>query len=290
VTPPDRAPQVRTITLGQGGELAFRVAGNAADTALVLLHGFPSSSATFRDVIGPLAERAYVVAPDLPGFGASDLPPEPTFDALTRAVDELLSRLGVGRRFLYVHDFGAPVALRLAMQAPELVEGLIIQNANAHRSGFGSAWQATFDFWATPTPETERAATAHLTLEGTRDQYVGGLPPEVAARVDPAGWIEDWRVMGLPGRLDLQRGLVADYGRYAARFDEVAEYLTVHQPPALLLWGRHDVFFDIAEVHSWMVDLPRMEAHVFDGGHFLLETHARQAGQLMLDFVGGRLS
>jgi pimeloyl-ACP methyl ester carboxylesterase len=124
-----------------------------------------------------------------------------------------------------------------------------------------------------------------LTFEGTRDQYIAGLPPEVAAKVDPAGWIEDWRVMSLPGRLELQKGLVADYGRYADRFGDVADYLANHQPRALLLWGRHDVFFDIAEVQSWMLDLPRMEAHVFDAGHLLLETHARQAADLMLDFI-----
>jgi pimeloyl-ACP methyl ester carboxylesterase len=277
-----------TIRLSSGRQLAVRTAGDPSAPALVLLHGFPSASHTFRDVIGPLSRRAYVVAPDLPGYGASDPPAEPTFEALAASIDELLAHLGVGPRYLYVHDWGAPVALQLAMQAPELVEGLIIQNANAHRSGWGPGWKATLGFWAEPTADNERAATTHLTFEGTRDQYVAGLPPEVAAKVDPAGWIEDWRVMCLPGRIELQKALVADYGRYAERFGEVAEYLAEQQPRALLLWGRHDVFFDIAEVHSWMLDLPRMEAHVFDAGHLMLETHAAEAARLMLQFVDRR--
>ena len=279
---------LQKFRVSSGGEVAFRTAGDPSRPALVLLHGFPSSSATFRDVIVPLSRRVHVVAPDLPGFGASDLPPESSFEMLAHSIAELLAHLDVGRRFLYVHDFGAPVALQLAVQAPELVEGLIIQNANAHRSGFGPQWAATFELWAAPTAANEQAATAHLTLEGTRDQYIAGLPPEIAARIDPGGWLEDWRVMSLPGRLDLQKALVADYGRYADRFAEVAEYLAKHQPRALLLWGRHDVFFDIAEVHSWLLDLPRMEAHVFDAGHLMLETHAARAAELMLEFVGGR--
>lgn len=279
------AAEIQKVRLSSGGELAVRTAGDASKPALVLLHGFPSASHTFRDVIGPLSGSVYVVAADLPGFGASDLPPEPTFDALARSIEELLAHLNVNRRFLYVHDFGAPVALDLAMKAPELVEGLIIQNANAHRTGFGPTWKATLDFWAEPTAENMQAATTHLTFEGTRDQYIAGVPPEVAATVDPAGWIEDWRVMCLAGRIDLHKGLVADYGRYADRFDDVADYLADHQPPALLLWGRHDVFFDLAEVHSWMLDLPRMEAHIFDAGHLMLETHAPQAAELMLKFV-----
>jgi pimeloyl-ACP methyl ester carboxylesterase len=278
------------MRLSSGGEVAVRTAGDPSKPPLVLLHGFPSSSRTFRDVIAPLSGSVYVVAPDLPGFGASDLPPEPSFDMLASSVEEVLSRLNVGRRFLYLHDFGAPVALHLAMHAPELVEGLIIQNANAHRTGFGPQWADTLDFWAAPNATNEAAATAHLTFEGTRDQYVAGLPPEIAAQIDPTGWIEDWRVMSLPGRLDLQKALVADYARYVDRFGEVADYLAKHQPRALLLWGRHDAFFDIAEVHSWLVDLPRMEAHIFDAGHFLLETHARKAAELMLEFVGRGLT
>ena len=279
--------EVKKVRLSSGREVAVRTAGDASRPALVLLHGFPSSSRMFRDVIAPLSGSVHVVAPDLPGFGASDLPPEPSFDMLANSIDELLSCLDVGRRFLYVHDFGAPVALQLAMNAPALVDGLIIQNANAHRSGLGPQWADTIDFWAAPSAANEQAATAHLTFEGTRDQYVAGVPAEIAAQIDPGHWIEDWRIMCLPGRRDLQKALVADYARYVDRFGDVADYVAEHQPRALLLWGRHDAFFDIAEVQSWLMDLPRMEAHVFDAGHLLLETHAHRAAELMLEFVDG---
>jgi pimeloyl-ACP methyl ester carboxylesterase len=141
--------------------------------------------------------------------------------------------------------------------------------------------------WSNPTPENEAAATTHLTFEGTRDQYVAGVPPDVASRISPQGWEEDWRIMRLPGRMDMQRALLKDYGNYVARFEEIADYLKRRQPPALMLWGRHDVYFDLAEIVSWMQDLPRMEAHVFDGGHLLLETHAASAASLMLDFIEG---
>lgn len=239
----------------------------------------------FVPILPELSEAAYVIAPDLPGFGQSDVHPTTSFPAFGAAVTELLDHLAVGPRYVYLHDFGAPVGLHVAMQAPELLLGLVVQNANAHHSGFGPQWAATFDFWSEPSPEREAAATTHLTLEGTRDQYVAGVPSDVAARIPARRWEEDWRVMSLPGRLDAQRALIADYGRYVARFDEIADHLARWQPPALLLWGRHDVFFDLAEVVSWMEDLPRMEAHVFDAGHLLLETHAAEAAPLMLDFI-----
>jgi pimeloyl-ACP methyl ester carboxylesterase len=252
---------------------------------VVLLHGFPGSARYFRGVIPLLSRVARVIAPDLPGFGESDVLRTPSFAAFGEAIAELLDRLAIGPRFLYVHDFGAPAALHVAMQAPELVRGLVVQNGNVHPTGLGPEWAATRAYWADPSPVNEAAATAHLTLEGTRDQYLAGVPPEVAVRIDGQPWEADWRVMGLPGRMDTQRALVADYARHVARFDIIAGYLSRWQPRALLLWGRHDVFFDIAEVLSWMKALPRMEAHVFDAGHLLLETHAAEAGALMLDFI-----
>jgi pimeloyl-ACP methyl ester carboxylesterase len=163
--------------------------------------------------------------------------------------------------------------------------GLIVQNANAHRTGFGPQWAATMAYCSQPNPQNEAAATAHLTIEGTRDQYVAGVPPDVASRIPAESWEEDWRVMRLPGRMATQRALIADYAHYLARFDAIAEYLARRQPPALMLWGRHDAFFDLAEVLSWMQALPRMEAHVFDAGHMLLETHAAVATSLMVDFI-----
>jgi pimeloyl-ACP methyl ester carboxylesterase len=275
----------RRLGLSGGTELAVVTAGNPAHPALLLLHGFPSSARTFREIVPVLAESVHVIAPDLPGFGDSEVLPSPSFAAMSAAISETLDRLAIGPRYVYLHDYGAPVGLQIAMEAPELVSGLIIQNANAHRTGFGAQWSATFAYWSEPDPAHEAAATAHLTLEGLRDQYVAGVPPEVAAKIAAEAWTEDWRVMCLPGRMATQRALIADYANHVARFDAIADYLATRQPPALMLWGRHDAFFDIAETLSWMQALPRMEAHVLDAGHFLLETHAAPAAARMAEFI-----
>lgn len=253
--------------------------------AVLLLHGSPSSARMFRDLIPGLSRVAHVVVPDLPGFGESDPLPAPSFAGIGRAIVELLDRLSIGPRYIYLHDYGAPVGVHVAMQAPDRVRGLIVQNGNAHRTGLGPQWDATRRYWSHPTPENEAAATAHLTLTGTRDTYTSGAPPDVAARISPAVWEEDWRVMNLPGRMDTQRALIRDYGHYVERFAAISDYLAQWQPPALMVWGRHDPFFDLAEVVSWMQTLPRMEAHVLDAGHKLLETHAAAALPLILDFI-----
>jgi pimeloyl-ACP methyl ester carboxylesterase len=273
------------IRLSSGAELSFITAGDPSSPAVLLLHGFPSSSRMFRGIVPALSEAAYVIAPDLPGFGGSDVLPVVSFRDLGQAILELLDRLAVGPRFVYLHDFGAPAGFHVAMQAPKLVLGLIVQNANAHRTGLGPQWAATKAFWSEPSPDHEKAATAHLTLQGTRDQYVAGVPPEIATRISAEIWEEDWRVMNLPGRMDTQRALIKDYGNYVEQFDAIADYLARWQPRALMLWGRHDAFFDLAETQSWMRDLPRMEAHVFDAGHFLLETHSAPSAALMVSFI-----
>jgi pimeloyl-ACP methyl ester carboxylesterase len=239
----------------------------------------------FRDVAPSLAQAAHIIAPDLPGHGESDVLSEVSFPAMGLAISELLDRLAIGPRFIYLHDWGAPVGLQIAMQAPERVLGLIVQNANAHRTGWGPGWAATRAYWAHPNRENEALATAHLTLEGTRDTYIRGLPADLVQRIPPERWEEDWRVMNLPRHMDTQRALIRDYGNYAARFDAIAKFLERWQPPALMIWGRHDIYFDLAEVLSWMRALPRMEAHVLDAGHLLLETHAAAAVSLMLDFI-----
>jgi pimeloyl-ACP methyl ester carboxylesterase len=163
----------RRLRLSGGTELSFMTAGKASDPALLLVHGFPISAQTFRGVFSGLARAAFVIAPDLPGSGQSDVLPSVSFAAFGDAISELLDYLAVERRFIYLHDFGAPVGPQIAMQAPERVSGLIIQNANAHRTGLGPHWAETLAYWSQPTPENEAAATAHLTFEGTRDQYLG---------------------------------------------------------------------------------------------------------------------
>lgn len=223
--------------------------------------------------------------PICPGYGQSAPLPAPSFSAFGATIQELLEQLAIGPRFIYLHDWGAPVGLDIAMRSPEQVCGLIIQNANAHRTGFGPLWQTTFEFWANPSAENDAKATSHLTFEFAREQYAGGLPQELAATITGEPWIEDWRVMYLPGRMDMQRALIADYANVVARFDAIAAYLRQWQPPALMLWGRHEPYFELAETVSWMADLPRMEAHILDGSHFLLETHAEPALALMVEFI-----
>jgi pimeloyl-ACP methyl ester carboxylesterase len=268
-----------------GAEMMVRVAGERDRPAILLIHGFPSSSRTFRNVIGPLARDSFVIAPDLPGFGASEPVAEPSFSRFADMIDALLARLGAGSIHLYLHDYGAAVGLHLATREPGRIRSLIVQNANAHKAGMGPQWSATKAFWKKPTPEREAEATAHITFEGMRDQYVGGVPHDIAKRIDSRPWEEDWRVMSLPGRLATQRALVLDYRSHVARFGEIAEYLRRRQPAALMVWGRHDIFFDLDETLSWMKALPRMEAHILDGPHFLLETHAAECAALMSAFV-----
>jgi pimeloyl-ACP methyl ester carboxylesterase len=268
-----------------GGDVTVRLAGRRDRQAILLIHGFPSSSSSFRNVHGALAEECFVIMPDLPGFGGSDPMEQPSFAAYAEVIDGLLTQLGVDSFHLYLHDFGAAVGLHLATAAPNRIRSLIVQNANAHESGMGPAWSATRAFWEDPTPAREAEATAHLTLEGTRGQYVGSVPDGVANAIDPGLWEEDWRIMSLPGRLETQRALVLDYRNHVARFGRIAEYLERWQPPALMLWGRHDAFFDLDETLSWMKALPRMEAHILDGPHFLLETHPSECATLMTTFV-----
>lgn len=269
-----------------GTEVALRLAGDRHKPAFLLIHGFPSSSASFRNVIDVLARGCFVIAPDLPGFGRSPPIEQASFSRFSDLIEGVLQRLDVVSFHLYLHDYGAPVGLHLATGAPHRIRSLVIQNANAHESGFGPSWAATRAYWDNPTPEREAAATAHLSFEGTRDQYVGGVPGDIAERIDPRLWEEDWRVMSLPGRLETQRRLVLDYRSHCARFGDIADYLARWQPPALMLWGRHDAFFDLQETHAWMKALPRMEAHILDGPHFLLETHAAECAAWMGGFVG----
>lgn len=273
------------LKLSGGTDLAYAAAGDPSAVSVLLLHGIPSSADVFRGVVDDLAKVAYVVAPDLPGAGESEPLPDTAFAAFADAVGELLAHLRVGPRYIYLHDFGAPVGFHLAMRQPDLVRGLIVQNANAHRTGFSPQWDPVEAYWAQPNARNEAAVTQHLSAQGTRDQYYKGVPDDVAAKIDPQMWQEDWRVMSMPGRLASQRAMLRDYGRYVARFDALKAYLDEHQPPALMVWGRHDIYFDIAETVSWMQDLPRMECHVLDAGHLLLETHAVEAAALISAFV-----
>ncbi|MEV4539085.1 alpha/beta hydrolase [Asanoa sp. NPDC049518] len=272
-----------------GLEVFFREAGNPGQPTVLLLHGFPSSSHTFQKVIPTLAEVAYVIAPDLPGFGMSSSPTvdeyDYTFENLARTIEHLLEQLGVERFFVYLHDFGAPVGYHLATRAPDRIRGLVVQSGNAHEDGLGKQWDTAKAYWADPTDHTRAALPDWLNFAGTRDQYVAGMPEHVRILLPPESWHLDWERMTRPGNIDAQFALFTDYASHVARFATIADYHRTHQPPALVLWGRHDPFFDVDEVLAYHRVLNRMDAHLYDSGHFLLETHAAECAELMRTFV-----
>ncbi|WBY09663.1 alpha/beta hydrolase [Sphingomonas sp. 7/4-4] len=267
--------------------LFYREAGRRDAPGVLLLHGQPSSSYGFRDVISPLAEVARVVAPDLPGFGFTEAPEDYpyTFEAMARTIDALTRKIGLDRFFLYVHDFGAPVAYYLALARPDRVLGLVIQNGNAHQEGLGPTWDASKAYWADPTPENRAKLPEWLDFEGVRHTYVGDIPDRLEPLFPPEGWHLDWERMRRPGLVEIQFRIFADYGRHVARFPEISAYHRDHQPPALLLWGRHDPYFEIEEVLAYARELDRLDMHIYDAAHLLLETHAQECAALMCEFI-----
>lgn len=280
------ATRHRIVTI-DGVELFFREAGKAGAPGLLLLHGQPCSSFYFRHVIGPLSEVAHVVAPDLPGFGFTEAPEDYpyTFDAMANTIEALLAEVGMERFFLYVHDFGSPIACALAMKYPQRVLGLIIQNGNAHDEGLGEPWNLVKSYWADPTPENLAKIPEWLNFAGVKHTYVGDIPEHLVPLVAPDGWHLDWEHMSRPGRIDIQLRIFADYSAHVARFPAYAAYHRAHQPPALLLWGRHDPYYDIAEADAYARDLDRIETHILDGAHLLLETHHEECAHMMRKFI-----
>ncbi|MBB5803033.1 pimeloyl-ACP methyl ester carboxylesterase [Saccharothrix ecbatanensis] len=272
-----------------GLEVFFREAGRPGRPTVLLLHGFPSSSHSFREVMPALADVAHVIAPDLPGFGMSASPTvdeyDYTFENLSWTIENLLDRLEVERFFVYLHDFGAPVGYHLATRAPDRIRGLIVQNGNAHEDGLGPQWDTAKAYWADPTDDKRAQLPDWLNFAGTRDQYLAGLPEYLRLLHPPESWHIDWERMSRPGNVDAQFALFSDYANHVARFAELAEYHRAHQPPALVLWGRRDQYFDVDEVLAYHRALERVDAHIYDGGHLLLETHAAECAELMRVFV-----
>ncbi|WP_036963162.1 alpha/beta fold hydrolase [Promicromonospora kroppenstedtii] len=281
-------PRHRTVDV-DGLEIFYREAGAPDRPCVLLLHGFPSSSHLFRHVMAPLAEVSRVVAPDLPGFGFSDAPTvdeyEYRFTVLADTVEAFLEQIGVDKFFVYLHDFGAPVGYHLATRHPERVLGLVVQNGNAHEEGLGSQWDTARAFWADPSEVNRARLPQWLTFEGVRDEYVSGLPARVRELAPPESWHLDWNRISRPGNLDAQFRLFGDYATHVARFDELAEYHRAHQPPCLVLWGRHDTYFELAEIMGYTRTLDRLEVHVYDAGHMLLETHWPECAAVMRSFV-----
>ncbi len=258
----------------EGLEVFYREAGPKDARTIVLLHGFPSSSHMFRELIPRLAERFHVIAPDYIGFGYSAQPAATefkyTFDNLTEHVEKLLfDVLGLRKFSIYVQDYGAPVGFRIATQHPEAIEGIVIQNGNAYVEGIGPAFEPLKAFWANRNAETEKPARALLTPETTRFQYThGAKSPE---SISPDSYTLDQLFLEQPGNDAIQLDLFYNYPSNVALYDQWHQYFRGRQPRTLILWGQNDPFFAVEGAKAYLTDLPKAELHLLDAGHFALE-------------------
>ncbi|WP_159618658.1 alpha/beta fold hydrolase [Arthrobacter zhaoguopingii] len=277
----------------EGLNVFYREAGDPSEPTVVLLHGAPTSSFMFRNLIPMLEGRFHVIAPDLIGYGHSAAPSveefQYDFDSLTRYVDGLLEQLGVQRYAIYVQDYGAPVGWRLALNHPERISAIITQNGNGYEDGFDDAfWGPVWDFNANPTPEKAAAIGEVLGLEAMKWQYTHGVPdPSV---VSPDGWTQDFALISRPGVLDAHVALLGKYTTNRDLYPRLHEYFRDSQVPLLAVWGKNDLIFIHPGATAFARDLPNAEIHLLDGGHFLLESHLQEAGGLILDFLSRALS
>lgn len=270
-----------------GLEIFYREAGAANGPTLLLLHGFPSSSHMFRDLIPLLADRFHIVAPDLPGFGQSDAPSRDsfayTFDHLASVITRFTEVLKLDRFAVYVFDYGSPVGLRVAMHHPERITAIISQNGNAYTEGLSDGWNPIRKYWQQPTQENRDALRALLTPATTYWQYTHGVPNPEA--VSPDGYSLDDFYMTRPGIHDVQLDLFLDYANNVALYPEFHSYFRRHQPPLLAVWGRNDPFFLPAGAEAFRQDLPNAEVHFYETGHFALETHAHEIATAIRQFL-----
>jgi pimeloyl-ACP methyl ester carboxylesterase len=277
----------------QGKQLFYREAGPADAPVVVLLHGFPTSSFMFRDLIPALAGRYHVIAPDHLGFGFSDAPPadefDYTFNALTDLTAGLLSHLGITRYSIYVQDYGAPIGWRLATAAPEAISAVITQNGNGYDAGFVPGfWQGVWDYQREQTPETEAGVRAALSLDVIRWQYLNGVPDETV--VSPDTWHHDAALVSRPGNDEIQLALFRDYATNPPLYPVLHEYLRRNHPPVLAVWGKGDGIFGPDGARAFADDVPDAEIHLLEGGHFLLESTGNEVAELILDFLDRRVA
>ena len=276
----------------EGHRLFYREAGPAHAPTLVLLHGFPTSSHMFRNLIPLLADRYHVIAPDHLGFGLSDTPTVDeahyTFDTLTDLTDALLTSLGVTTYALYVQDYGAPIGWRLALRHPTRVTAVISQNGNAYDAGFvQDFWEPVWAYHAEQNETTEQGVRGALTMEALRWQYLHGVPDETL--VDPGTWRHDHALISRPGNDLVQLALFLDYRTNPPLYPEVQAYFRRTQVPLLALWGKNDEIFGPAGATAFHTDLPHADIHLLDGGHFLLESALDQSAELIRDFLHAHL-
>jgi pimeloyl-ACP methyl ester carboxylesterase len=269
-------------------KLFYREAGSNTSPTIVLLHGFPSSSHMFRDLIPQLADKFHVIAPDYVGFGYSDAPSaqefEYTFDSLAAHVEELLfENIGLKQFSLYVQDYGAPVGYRIASRHPDAIQAIVVQNGNAYAEGIGSGFDAMKPFWANRNSETEKAVRNLLNKEMTIFQYTHGVRD--SERISPDSYTVDQFFLDRPGNADIQLDLLHDYQSNVALYDRWHEYFRNRQPRMLILWGRNDPFFTVEGAKAYQRDLPNAELHFIDTGHFALEDSSGVIAERIRDFL-----
>jgi len=272
-----------------GVRVFYRAAGDTTAPVVLLLHGFPASSFMFRELIPRLADHYRVIAPDLPGFGFTEVPAERkyeySFDGLASTVDAFTKTLKIDRYAIYVFDYGAPIGLRLAMAHPERVTAIISQNGNAYEEGLGDAWDPIRKYWASPTAENREVIRQNiLTLEGTRWQYTHGVSDP--ASVPPESYTLDAALLERPGNKDIQLDLFLDYASNVKLYPNFQEYFRKSKPPLLAIWGKNDPFFVPAGAEAFRNDLPNAKVQFLDTGHFAIETHVIEIAAAMKDFLG----
>ena len=274
-----------------GLEVFYREAGPADAPVLLLLHGFPSSSHMFRDLIPKLAGEYRVIAPDLPGFGQSAMPAREvfayTFEKLARVVDRFTEVLGLGRFALYVFDYGAPVGWRLATWHPERITALVTQNGNAYEEGLSEGWNPIQAYWRDPSARNRDALRQFLAPQTTQWQYTHGVSD--TARVSPDGYALDNWYLSRPGADDVQLDLFLDYASNVALYPAFQAYFRAHQPPLLAVWGRNDPFFLPAGAEAFKRDIADADVRFLDTGHFALETHAGEIATAIRGFLSRTL-
>ena len=268
----------------EGSSIFYRQAGPVGAPKLLLLHGFPTSSHMFRDLIPLLADRYHIVAPDLPGFGLSELPERGlTFDRIAATIDRFTEAVGFDRYALYVFDYGAPTGFRLAVKHPERVTAIISQNGNAYLEGLSEGWNPIRAYWENNSETNREALRQFLTPEATIWQYTHGVSDATA--VSPDGYSLDTYYLSRPGVAEVQLDLFGDYKSNVALYPRFQEYFRTQRPPLLAAWGKNDPFFLPAGAEAFKRDIPDATVRLFDTGHFALETHAVQIAAVIREFL-----
>ena len=273
-----------------GHEIFFREAGDPSRPTVLLLHGFPSSSHMFRDLIPLLADHFHLVAPDLPGFGLTEIKSRQTFtysfDALARVIGRFTEVIGLKRYALYVFDYGAPTGFRLAVAHPERVTAIISQNGNAYEEGLSTGWDPIQRYWREPSDENRQALRTLLTPTSIRWQYEHGVPDTKA--VSPDGSALDAYYIARPEVDEIQLDLFGDYASNVALYPAFQEYFRTHQPPLLAIWGKNDPFFLPPGAEAYRRDLPNADIRFLDTGHFALETHSGEIADAIVELLSAQ--